>query len=445
MTYPSAIYVCSLFRAAWLAGAILTQGWCASVVTAQETGDPNADQEVAALIEQLHSPAFKEREAATEALLALGVRSVAPLRAIESENLEAKTRADAILKKIDDTIFKDASRQFLRNNAEPDPEIMPSWRHYSSIAGRSRSAKLLFLDMLRVRRDFAKLIERHTESSTEENAVKVRTATEELAAELTFLRTRKAVLPELGDVVAVLMGASLLEGQAPVPVNEFLVISNYTIPVTKHIDSRGYGQALKSLFAIWIPKIHESRAADAMRIALHYKYKTGAELARRFVSENYDARTRERAIQCLAEFGNEKADLPRLIQLLDDAQICDQFALNQFLYLPNDISVTEETPPQAPFGEQDDAPDPNARFEYRIQDVALAACMTLVGEDLEQVFRKPLVPPAYGFGRFQLATEATVEARKERLEQISAWRGKLSKLTNDSSANSAGDVTPNDA
>ena len=155
-----------------------------------------------------------------------------------------------------------------------------------------------------------------------------------------------------------------------------------------------------------------------MRIALHYKYKTGAELARRFVSENYDARTRERAIQCLAEFGNGKADLPRLIQLLDDAQICDQFALNQFLYLPNDISVTEETPPQAPFGEQDDAPDPNARFEYRIQDVALAACMTLVGEDLEQVFRKPLVPPAYGFGRFQLATEATVEARKERLEQM---------------------------
>lgn len=441
MTNPSAIHVCSLFRAAMLAGVILSQSWCASVVSAQDA----SDQEVQALIEQLHSPVFKEREAATEALLALGTRSVAALRALESENLEARTRADAILKKIEDTIFKDAARQFLRNNAEPDPDVMPSWRHYSSIAGRSRSAKLLFLDMLRVQREFAKLIELHTGSPTEENAVQVRTATEELAAELTFLRTRKAILPELGDVVAVLMGASLLEGQAPVPVNEFLVISNYTIPVTKHIDSRGYGQALKSLFAIWIPKIHESRAADAMRIALHYKYATGAELARRFVTENYDARTRERAIQCLAEFGNEKADLPRLIKLLDDGQICDQFALNQFLRLPNDIRVTEENPPQAPFGQQDDAPDPNARFEYRIQDVALAACMMLVEEDLEQVFQKPLVPPAYGFGRFQLAIQATAEARKKRSEQLSAWKNKLSKRANDSSASSASDVPPNDA
>ncbi len=441
MTNPSAIHLCSLFRSALLAGVVLSQSWCASETYAQNA----SDQEVKALIEQLHSPIFKEREAATEALLALGTQSVASLRVLESENLEAKTRADAILKKIEETIFKDAARQFLRKGAEPDPDIMPSWRHYSSIAGKSRSAKLLFLDMLKVQREFAKLIELHTENPTKENTAQVRTATEELAAELTFLRTRKAILPELGDVVAVLMGASLLEGQAPVPVNEFLVISNYTIPVTKHIDSRGYGQALKSLFAMWIPKIHESRAADALRIALHYKYSTGAELARRFVTENYDARTRERAIQCLAEFGNEKTDLPRLIKLLDDGQICDQFALNQFLRLPNDIRVPEENPPRAPFGKQDGAPDPNARFEYRIQDVALAACMMLLEEDLEQVFQRPLVPPAYGFGRFQLAIQATAEARKKRSEQISAWKSKLNKRANNSSAHSVSDPTPNDA
>ncbi|MEC8558340.1 MAG: hypothetical protein VXZ82_25325 [Planctomycetota bacterium] len=441
MTNPSAIHLCSLFRSALLAGMILSQSWCASEIYAQNA----SDQEVKALIEQLHSPVFKEREAATEALLALGTRSVAALRVLESENLEATTRADAILKKIEETIFKDAAQQFLRKGAEPDPDIMPSWRHYSSIVGRSRSAKLLFLDMLRVQREFAKLIELHTESPTKENTVQVRTATEKLAAELTFLRTRKAILPELGDIVAVLMGASLLEGQAPVPVNEFLVISSYTIPVTKHIDSRGYGQALKSLFAIWIPKIHESRAADAMRIALRYKYATVAELARRYVTENYDARTRERAIQCLAEFGNEKTDLPLLIKLLDDGQICDQFALNQFLSLPNDIRVTDENPPQAPFGKQDDAPDPNARFEYRIQDIALAACMMLVEEDLEQVFQKPLVPPAYVFGRFQLAIQATAEARKKRSEQIGAWKSKLKKRANNSSTHSASDATPNGA
>ncbi|MCR9292986.1 MAG: hypothetical protein NXI32_09735 [bacterium] len=394
---------------------------------------PEADSaEVAKWLDALASNSFVSREWATSELLRIGEPALHQLKQFSSQQIEVQRRVERIVNQLETDRFERISRQFLLD-ADADSESscgLPAWRCYCKLVGASRTSKLLYLDMIRQQPDLARSIDRvfcQCQDQADGDALPALLAdTAELSSRLHNDRLVRMLVPEIGDVLAVLLATSLLEGTAPVEVNEFLATSAHSVPVSTYMHRRGYGKVLRQLYALWIPKTHQSMAGEALLIAMRDGYSTGAEIARKHVDSHLDVRLRESAIQCLARFG-DASDLPLMLRLLDDETVCHEFPASQ---LPGfwvyGIQESDESPPNVTENSPGSIEEPI--LQYRVCDLALASSMLISNERMHDAFPRFAANEILAFDVKSIAVLKQPEQQQERAAQIDQWKQQLASM-----------------
>lgn len=385
------------------------------------------EREVEALVSQLASPVFAEREQATESLLQIGGAALPHLRSEAHVDFELRFRAQQIAKRIEDNLFDALSRSFLVDRNPANSYGLPGWEAFSQLAGSSRTSKLLFLDMVKQQPELAALMGKLSgdpQSPRPTTRRDLELLSNRVGAEahrLAQARLRQRV-PEIGDVVAVLFAASFIDEQTPIEVNDLLDMSVHTIPVSTYLRKRGYGQILRAMYSEWLPKSHAGMASRAMNIAMQEGLESGAEVSRKYLDKNFDVLTREQAIQCITRFG-DKSDVPLLIHLFDDTALCDKFnKIDVPAYLRQGIDISNEAPPGVP-------PKPSFKDEVedetwivRINDLALAGAMVLSGDDPAVIFPDFSKDERFGFDNRSVAVLDSEDALAERRHLLEVWK-----------------------
>lgn len=408
-----------------LLAVVLALGFNGVATVRAQTPD---EQQIARLIEQLGSRSFSEREQATEELLSLGMAALPRLRDVESQDAELLDRARMVTARIEQTRFAQLSKSFLRDPDASRSYGLPSWQAYRELAGSSRASKLLFLDMIQQQPELCSLIERASGDPLPKALSALRELTTYQSVELTRNRLDRLQTPEIGDIAAILLATAKSDGQAPVEVSEWLTMSAQVVPVTTYMQRRGYAEAIRNLYAAWIPKTHEAMAYSALDLSMRYELETGTVVARRNLSPHLDFRLRELSILVLARFGTQE-DVASLVPFFEDETLCQEYPKPRRLPTSNArILEADEAPPGA---------DPAALTEqqlvrYRICDLALAAALLLTGDDLQQAF--PYFVP--GEGRELDVRGVVVDSNEEQLAlrraTLEAYKQQLGGVANES-------------
>lgn len=393
---------------------------------------------VRALVSQLDSPSFAEREASASDLLRLGESAITALRSILSQphlSLEARSRVQTVVLQLEREKFESLSKSFLVDTDPTHSYGLPAWESYAKVAGSSRTSKLIFLDMLRQQPELMRMLDDCGPTPSLEQQKEIESASLRLAVNLRNRRMARAEYPEVGDVLAVLFSTCMLQQQTPVPVNDFLLSSIRMTPVASYVQRKGHGKVIRALYNDWLPKTHDAAADNALNIVLVYDLSSGRELGRRFLASNYSSSTRVLALQTLSRFGDE-SDLDRLLPLLNDETLCRTFKQDQFpIDLLRGIHVSDEPPPAinppqpGQIEQGTEPPVPEAQFMYRICDVALAASKMIAGEDLRDAFPNFLPHRSYAFDIRSVAILDSENAQRERDVQIRTWHERLTART----------------
>lgn len=389
----------------------------------QENSDLPQDStaaRIAQLIEQLGASQFAQREAASSELLKIGIPAIAHLRSVTSDDDEMRYRSQVIAQELEDVRFAELAKSFLLDSDPTQSYGLPTWDEFSLIAGTSRTSKLLFLDMLREQPELvAKVAEASRSAASMED---LRTATIERAASLAEQRLRLTP-PEIGDLIAILFATSHLEGTAPIEVSQLLEMSAFALPVTTHMNRRGYGTTLRRLYDQWLPKTHDAIALKAMEIALRYDLRSGAVVARKQLSPNLDVVTRGYAIYCITRFG-DRSDIPSMLALIDDTQECLLFsqAGDRNMNWMDEIGESDEAPPGVERTAKPQEESESMKWQVRINDIAMAAAVLLSGNEPSLIFEGFERHEFFGFDSRSVAVRLDAGAKAERQELFESWR-----------------------
>lgn len=379
---------------------------------------------ISQLIKDLESTSFATRETASEQLQQLGFDYVPELiqRRKDVIDLEARDRLMQAIETIRTDRFAVLSKQFLRSGNEGEFQDLSCWEYFSGLLGTARTSKILFLEMLQTQPKICQLVQDALEVGTEGNPpAQFQALNRELVEQslrMAERRVNKGLRPEIGDVVAILVGISVLPEQAPVEVNELLEQSAHVIPVSQYLFRRGYKEHIRTLYNDWLPKSHESMAERAIATSMRMGLAKGAVIARKRLDAQFDVRQRQQAIQCVARFGDH-GDLLPLSELLDDKTVCREFPS---LPLFGRFDESDESPPLV-------VPAADIRpvtFRNRICDMALAAMMLIADEEITQVFPRFKVNGNPYFD-YETAVQVDDESLKERDQQIETFKAKILK------------------
>ncbi len=361
----------------------------------EPTDTGSISYEVEALIEQLSSSTFATREMASKRLLEIGAPSLELLRkARQHTELEVRERSNRICEQIDSVLFEKITKKFILSADGAQGFGLPAWDVFRSISGDSRTSKLLFVTMLRSQNDLAVCIEAVSKAK---GAADLAMAYEQLASKAAAaaerLRNRSDLgeLPAVGDTIGLLVACSVFNDTLSITsvsneVNEVVVGSLYRPALSEYFNKAGYGRCMRALTGRWISKTQASLAKDVLSIAMQLGIPEGANVARRHLDASSDSETRVYALQCLARFGNE-ADIASVSKLLNEELIIFEFPDQSAIGAPRDDIREDNIPP--PGSKPSNPPPPDfPRMIVRLNDVALAVCMTLGSEDLTKTFPK---------------------------------------------------------
>lgn len=362
-----------------------------SSVTSNQVASNQA--EIETLIENLGSPTFAVREAASKQLLEIGAPTLDLLsRAKQHPSVEVSERATRICKEIDKGIFENVTKKFILSSDGTQSFGLPGWDAFRSITGDSRTAKLLFVTMLRSQSELAKFVEvaskaEGAKDSADAQQELLTKATEE--AEKLHIRNLRRT-PSVGDTVALLLASSVLNeasviGSTSNEVNDVVVISLNTTPQTEYFLKPGYDKCMRALTGRWISKTQSSIAREVLSLALQRNIPEGANVARRHLDASNDRETRVYALQCLARFGNAE-DIPSVAKLFDQEIIVCEFADQSDIGVPMDGIQVDDMPP--PGLKRKPQTRDVRKLIVRMNDLALAVCQKLSSEDLSSTFPK---------------------------------------------------------
>lgn len=389
------------------------------------------------LTEQLDAPKFRDREQASSELLRIGQAAIPELKQLwnADSSLESRLRAEALISAIEDESFAELSTSFLLD-ADPQADYdLPAWDEFREIVGSSRTSKLLFLDMVRQQRPLVMKIEELVSKNTSLAKLGAETsAATSVAARLAQRKAAEAVSnlattvayeiqqkqmalqePKIGDFVALLLSAAVVDNAAPVAVSETLY-SSYHRQIAQYMRKQGYGNCLRKLMSRWVPKTHEAIAGGVLAVSLEYDIAAGVAVARRQLRSNTDTEVKKYALLCLVRFGNE-ADLPQIVPFLNDESLVHSLAEDQLISFgePSPIDVSDVPPPGVA---KQETPD-RQFYTVQINDLALATAMLLSGDDPQRVYPHFQSAERFGFDTRSLATPA--DDPKIRLERIQTW------------------------
>ncbi|MBX3423277.1 MAG: hypothetical protein KF752_17095 [Pirellulaceae bacterium] len=394
----------------------------AALATSDATTQRLVDQQhVQRLMESLGDTSFEVRERAASELLrkgsvALAVLQRLPLSEMSLLSKEARQRTLSIRSELEKHQFVTAAHAFLLDVDDQVDHGLPAWKVYRDVVGSSPTSKLLYLEMLKTQYQLAQQVDLvyRTVSEDGDATSPRRELVQQMTAQAEQLipRMYRGAGVSIGDSAALMLGLSMLEHTAPVEVSQ-LIHSTAQLNFFGYLVRPGYRLCLQRLLACWIPRAHDALAPEVMRIAFEQDIHNVLPIARRHLSNRYDKMTRERAMLCLAKFG-ERSDVPALLALIEDATV-----VYEFDEIRGDITKSSDPPP----GLAQEPAVQTGKQVIRINDIAAATAMILLQQNPQQLF------PAFSKDAFfirslaPLAVEST--AIEDRDRAIQAWAASL--------------------
>lgn len=396
---------------------------------AQSNKQAPSAAEIKNLIEELGAETFETRELATARLFEIGPAALGMLKLVDpNTGLEKYQRAQDLIRQIEDERFKALSRSFLLSRTPEKFDSLPGWSKFSTIAGTSRTSRLLYLDALEANPALLQFIEQTND--TLNDGEKAALTKQILAAcELTDSKRKRLIEPSIGDLSAILFAACLLEQPLPMDGSIFLIRSIGFSPFTTYLRKRGYEKSLKKMLNLWIVQVQPIFDYQLLSTGLRWNLEESAQIARRNLATKDvpDPNTQRFAIHCICRFG-DKSDIPLLITLFQDSRIVDRYREAE---IPSALRTTDESqPPPAQLSEDARFLAMRARWVVRVKDMAFAAALILDDEDPLDVLPNFEWDLNYGFRKQAMAipelptSEADRLAIEARDKAIETWLAK---------------------
>ena len=364
--------------------------WAAALLVLPQrlaaAGETASPEKIAALVRDLGSDKFINREKASRELIGLGiVTRDALLQAATGADAEVRIRARAILAEVRESDFESRLEAFSADYDGSHHRTLPAWDQFSAQFGASRLSRQLFVEMQRYEPDLLESLSKGAKPASEALAERAQT----------IFDGQRESLMSLGTLASMLFVGSTdgvtVDEQAAANLFPYLVQATHQ----RSSKSPLWPGVLKKLVARWITK-------DATPTTLHTNLVFAAQLemkqealslATRVLTAASDTNSRQVAILTVGRFG-DRSHRAVLEKMLDDSTVC--------------AVVPVEQPPH--------------QFELQIRDLALAIVLLLTDQDLRQygyLTTQPFGASILQVGSLNFADAA---AREAALKKYAAWR-----------------------
>jgi hypothetical protein len=366
-----------------------------------EVAAPEESADVRTLITQLGSDDFRTREAATEALIALG-SVVAPYidEAADSPNLEIQTRAARIRAIISHQSFEDEIQSFLADTDGTLGTTLPGWERARQRLGHGPDARALYAEMYRAEPTLLKAYGQDDAATASSFNIRV----DELHDQHTQQnRINYRIQNQLQQAVAMNVMALLFVGAdeafdvSTTSITKFKLLFMQSWP-PQRVAAAPERSHLRDWLATWVVKRfgEPHREYEGMTLGMQYDVPQTIELALRVLRrKDNQSFTLMNAALCVGQYG-EPWHLPLLEPLLTDP-----------------TRVQERHRP---------VNNRMVRYETQLRDVALLVLIYRTGQEakvygFEEIDRSA----GYMFLPHTMAFEQP-DARDEALATWHAWR-----------------------
>lgn len=345
-------------------------------------------QEIQQLIEKLGAEQFQEREVASAALLEIGEPALLPLSTAErGKDSEVVARARAIRERIERDRFETISFSFKR---DPDPTAsygLPGWKSFSKVAGTSRPAKRLFLEMLDDRSLVALCLEALDGGNVPDGTfdglpgdpqARLRAVVGKTCTEIrdSVLKARQTA--QTGDLIAILVAVQLLDSPEQEVHDTARLLCN-TGALSRMMSMPGAAPTARKMMGAWFMKVPAAYGSEVLNWSNLYRIPEARQMALRMLDAQIEVEMKADALLSLSQFGLPE-DLAIIDKFIDNAEVTDEFTpARQF----GNVQVNPLGPPKN--GMQ----VPRVMgFTYRqtLGDMALMAGCKISGMDLQEVF-----------------------------------------------------------
>lgn len=386
-----------------------------------------SEKEIAALINQLGSNQFNQREMASRELQKSGKGALPALReAAKSKDREVRLRAEQLIKAIEEKIRKTVVLKFLR---ETDPQLdygMTGWKFASTILGTSRKARELFLEMYQAEPDVVATFEQ----APDEVVVKVNQFAGKVSANV-----MQGADVAIGDAAILLLAMYLPKVQESAAMHDAVKTATFSGLFKRSIMLDPGNTPARKIFGHWLTIVNEANASRALLTARETRIPESVQLARRMLREDLDGGDASVAVSLIMMFGAQQ-DVELLETLLRDETEIDRLELPVGYQRnagkdPNGLEPlrADFDSPLRPFkpipnpqredqDKQEDMPKIDV-FIAQKRDLVLAALLHLAGQDLKKHF--PLMSIRHPSG-ISTGDVAFPESRPEvRQAALQAW------------------------
>ncbi len=292
----------------------------ATARSATERATAATGKQIQELIQKLGSDQFQERESASAALLAIGEPALIQLAAAErGKVVETSSRARAIRERIERDRFETTATQFKR---DPDPKAsygLPGWRTFSQVAGTSRPAKRLFLEMLEQRPIVALCLESLGDGPGPditipdgvfdglpgEPVARLRLVVARTCTEIRHNVLVKRQVAQPGDLIAILVAGQVID-DVPAEVHEVTRLLCNMQTLNRIMQMPGAGPSARKLMGGWFKKAPLSLSAEVFNWSRLYRILEGREMVKRVLDAPTDVESKADAFVYLCVQGTRK-------------------------------------------------------------------------------------------------------------------------------------------
>ncbi len=351
--------------------AIFAGGLFAHHLRAQETpiGDSVqmaiAPEQLIAVINDLSSPTFAVRQAATEQLSLLGNSAIEELeKALEqSKDLESKARLASVVSEIRGFRMKKALDAFRRDIDPSNAHGLEAWPRLVQIVGDSRVAKLLMIEMYEAQ---PKLMRAITESDE---------VLQKAALDAAKSIPERGRFSDSGDGWALVLACIVAKKPINLEVQYRAIQSIREYPTNQKFTDPRWKNDIRKLAGAWIEKMPFELAREGLVLSGNYDIPNGAALARQVLSNQaIDPALYYSGIRVLARHGS-----------IDDLALLEPWLANDTVMVETAKRV--QSPIGIPTDEDHFPPDAELqRIRVLYQDAALAAAVILSKQPLKDYF-----------------------------------------------------------
>jgi hypothetical protein len=337
---------------------------------------PAVHAQAESLVAKLGDERFATRESATEQLMKIGILATQALEeGMQNPDREIRYRSARILETIRKVDFESRLAAFAEDVRGTKSYDLPGWERFHSLVGGDANARAVFVEM---QRDEWALLHA-ADKGAKEGSDALAARCEQIQVGTQFFRQQVT----LGNVAALLFVASDENITIPDQVGGQLYNFCYQTAFGKAIVAGATKDPLRRLLGAWVARGGGPWTAyQSLMLALRHDLKEGLVPAEKVLRDNAQpVHVRQYAILAIAKLGNE-SHLEVLEIPLKDTTICLNTRTN------------------------------NMNKQTQIRDVALAACVSVTGQDPKSYNSEWETNPQLAFNPGKLGFEDDASRQK---------------------------------